>query len=289
MLRRQEAYNNRSFMSKIKEEIQQARSDFLFGDGVVNVRHLPHYLDVDDDDANADYDPDLFDIEYDYGEDPGNYGLDPDDIAKMAAEREDPQDPDFVAEEVITGKVKLPDYKPKAPAGEKEKSRLKFESKEEEKDEAKAWKNFNTAQGEQVSDGATVEYKRWVKHCQQFFGQKRNVTKDDKTSGDNKTTSGKNIPKEVEVPFPHIKGTDCTVGSRDCVKGEKLGICQHDVLRVLKGAGIQNDGEQWFERLKRERLRWHPDKFAHKMGKKHEAEAKELFQMIQALAEREKQ
>jgi hypothetical protein len=58
----------------------------LFGDGVVNVRHQPHYLDVDDDDANADYDPNLFDIEYDYGNDPGYYGLDDDDIANMAAE-----------------------------------------------------------------------------------------------------------------------------------------------------------------------------------------------------------
>lgn len=47
---------------------------------------------------------------------------------------------------------------------------------------------------------------------------------------------------------------------RGCIKGKNLGVCVHDIGKVLKGSGMF-DTEGWMAWLKRERLRWHPDKF----------------------------
>lgn len=110
---------------------------------------------------------------------------------------------------------------------------------------------------------ATDEYLEWNKACKLFFDPKARVGR--------------------RLKFPFIKGEKCDYGSRDCVRAEKLGICHHDVLRVMKGSKIHIEGELWVQRLKNERLRWHPDKFSQAMGKKFENEAKEMFQMIQRI------
>ncbi|KAE9370047.1 hypothetical protein N431DRAFT_484380 [Stipitochalara longipes BDJ] len=233
-----------------------------------------HYGDGDDDDDVDPLDADFQDVDYEYGEDED--GGDLDAIRKRREEAEDPTyDPNFVAEEISDAGLKqkygmkIPDYKPKGPgwAEQQEEQRKRDE-------EAKAWKMLNSELGQGVTNAASFEYKSWHKECKAFFAQDKRARA--------------KVMMDDGVPFPKIQAGFCTVVSRDCVRGEKLRICQHDVLRVLKGSGVQVDGEEWLERLKRERLRWHPDKFSNKMGKKWEAEAKELFQMIQALTEREK-
>jgi len=75
------------------------------------------------------------------------------------------------------------------------------------------------------------------------------------------------------VPMPRELGI-CE--ARKCIKGEKLGFCHHQLLALLVGSGEVNVGS-----LKKERLRWHPDKFP---GREEVRErAQEMFQMLQRL------
>lgn len=60
------------------------------------------------------------------------------------------------------------------------------------------------------------------------------------------------------------------------MKGDKLGFCQHQLRELFMGSG-----EYEMVWLKRERLRWHPDKFPG--GGEVQALAQEMFQVIQAL------
>lgn len=58
----------------------------------------------------------------------------------------------------------------------------------------------------------------------------------------------------------------------------KLKLCHHELERTLRGSGSYS--EAW---LKKERLRWHPDKFATK-GNGPELGG-EMFKLIQKLLE----
>lgn len=58
--------------------------------------------------------------------------------------------------------------------------------------------------------------------------------------------------------------------------GEKLGICNHQLSKLLMGSGEYELG--W---LKKERLRWHPDKFPGRGPV--QGLAKEMFQLPQKL------
>lgn len=65
------------------------------------------------------------------------------------------------------------------------------------------------------------------------------------------------------------------VGARDagCVCAERLRVCQHDVAWLLEGVD-----------LKKERLKWHPDKYP---GRKETMVllAQEMFQLVQKLVD----
>jgi hypothetical protein len=81
-----------------------------------------------------------------------------------------------------------------------------------------------------------------------------------------------------KVPFPiPWKGKEgCKKGG--CVRGELMGVCCHDVERVLReGAGVVYDEGY----LRKERLRWHPDRFTGRGDV--QVMAQEMFQMIQRL------
>jgi hypothetical protein len=263
-----------SLYGRFKDDLIEGRDNWINGykESAIDTRRH-HYADGEEgDDANT-FDSDYQDVDYDYGEDNWD-GMDEDNRARAEDEHEEPTyDPNFVAEEINNGEkygIKIPDYTPKG-SGWEEWMQMEAKQTAEERASWKAFEGFGQQEGS-AATGASAEYKSWHRECKAFFAQ-------DKSAELSMMTQG--------LPFPKIRGRLCGVSSRDCVRGEKLGICQHDVLRVLKGAGVDIDGEEWLERLKRERLRWHPDKFSSKMGKRWEAEAKELFQMIQALAEKE--
>ena len=276
-LARKSQRESMSLYGHLKDDLIEGRDSWMYGykDSAINTLRR-HFTDEEDDDANT-FDSDYQDVDYDYGEDNWD-GMDEDNRARAEDEHEEQTyDPHFVAEEINNAEkygIKIPDYTPKG-KGWDEWVQMEAEKAEQAAEERASWKAFQafSQQEGSAATGASAEYKAWHRECKAFFAQ-------DKSAELSMMTQG--------LPFPKIRGRLCGVSSRDCVRGEKLGICQHDVLRVLKGAGVDIDGEEWLERLKRERLRWHPDKFSSKMGKRWEAEAKEIFQMIQALAENER-
>ncbi|CZR67297.1 uncharacterized protein PAC_17196 [Phialocephala subalpina] len=89
------------------------------------------------------------------------------------------------------------------------------------------------------------------------------------------------------VPFPTVRSNRCT--EKDCLRFKKLGICQHDIERVLKGCrGLEwKDETKWIAFLKKEGRKWHTDKFVNR--KEWEEKAKEMFQAIGALVDEKKE
>ncbi|PMD20418.1 hypothetical protein NA56DRAFT_180848 [Hyaloscypha hepaticicola] len=81
--------------------------------------------------------------------------------------------------------------------------------------------------------------------------------------------------------FPRPQGLKkCKEKGAKCVKGERLGFCNHQLKEFLMGSGVYDTA-----RLKKEKVRWHPDKFPGRdaVG----ALAQELFQMLQMLIDSE--
>lgn len=79
------------------------------------------------------------------------------------------------------------------------------------------------------------------------------------------------------APFPRPADAGSCARS-DCLRVPGLGACHHELERTLRGSGEY--AERW---LKRERVRWHPDRFvAMKEGIKG---AEEMFQLMQRLLE----
>jgi hypothetical protein len=200
-------------------------------------------------------------------------------------------------DENLASKMKIPNYKPKpAPRPEKRKDGdsntfksfdsifepsepLNRPQKKPGKVNLKISETFDTVRGEKVKRFASQEYRDWVKACMVFFGQQKTGEEERKAAdagmGATSTTS--------DLRFPKITRGFCKLEAHECVKGERLDCCQHDVQRCLRGSAVNTEGAAWLEKLKKERIRWHPDKFAHKMGKKFEKEAQEFFQILQAL------
>ena len=120
-----------------------------------------------------------------------------------------------------------------------------FESHKRESPEARAEREAREA----------IEYKEqyetWNKSCERFF-------------------------VSYSTPFPDPPKYNCN--KQHCVKAENLGpgVCHHGVEKLLKGSG--ECSEKW---LKKERLRWHPDRFT--TGQELALKAQEVFQLIQRL------
>jgi hypothetical protein len=75
------------------------------------------------------------------------------------------------------------------------------------------------------------------------------------------------------APFPYPPGKGCHISRRDCVRSSHLGVCHHDIEMLFLGSKV--------EELKRERLRWHPERF-HARGEA-QVLAQEKFALIQRL------
>ncbi|KAN0114613.1 hypothetical protein V8E51_004157 [Hyaloscypha variabilis] len=98
------------------------------------------------------------------------------------------------------------------------------------------------------------EYDTWSASCSTFFAN----------------------PNASAYYFPKPKGLEPCDNAKVCVKGEKLGICHHQLKALLMGSGELN--VPW---LRRGTLRWHPNKFP---GREEVRDlAREMFQMLQRL------
>jgi hypothetical protein len=204
--------------------------------------------------------------------------------------------------ENLASKMKIPDYKPKpAPRPEKRKDGdsntfksfdsifepsepLNRPQKKPGKVNLKIPEVFDTVRGEKVKRFASQEYRDWVKACMVFFGQQKTCDGEKTTADAGMSTTSTTTTNDLR--FPKITRGFCKLEAHECVKGERIDCCQHDVQRCLRGSTVNTEGEAWLDKLKKERIRWHPDKFAHKMGKKFEKEAQEFFQILQALVKK---
>ncbi|KAF7915958.1 hypothetical protein EAE99_009962 [Botrytis elliptica] len=74
--------------------------------------------------------------------------------------------------------------------------------------------------------------------------------------------------------FPRLEKYGCA--RNNCIRGEILGVCHHEVEMTLRGSGVFDE-----KMMKRERLRWHPDRWTGKGDL--QIKANELFQLIQRI------
>lgn len=107
---------------------------------------------------------------------------------------------------------------------------------------------------------ATPAYTAWQRACAAFFACKSGT---------------------VAFPSPRkwVRGGGGACDRRGCVRGEVLGVCHHDVRALLEGSGCLSVG--W---AKKERVRWHPDRF---VGREEAVavRAGEMFRLVQRLVE----
>ncbi|KAM0157557.1 hypothetical protein ACHAPG_004681 [Botrytis cinerea] len=80
--------------------------------------------------------------------------------------------------------------------------------------------------------------------------------------------------KDNTQEFPRLKKHGCA--RQNCVRGEILGVCHHEVELTLRGSGAFDE-----KMMKKERLRWHPDRWTGKGDL--QTKANELFQLIQRI------
>jgi hypothetical protein len=133
---------------------------------------------------------------------------------------------------------------------EAEEARAREQKLKEEAEEARAQ---SQAHVHQQRMSAQKRYEQWASACADFFVDPH--------------ASARKFPIPKSLKF-------CTKSV--CIKGEKLGICHHQLKELLRGSGLYDAG--W---LKKERLRWHPDKFPGREEVK--GLAQEMFQMFQRL------
>ncbi|CAD6442681.1 82c5e64f-9d13-41e3-acf4-3cc3e056ca3a [Sclerotinia trifoliorum] len=101
--------------------------------------------------------------------------------------------------------------------------------------------------------------------------------KDRKAHGqafDDFASSANEFIRDNTKGFPRLKKHGCE--RQNCVKGNILGVCHHEVELTLRGSGCFDE-----KMIKKERLRWHPDRWTGK-GELQE-KSNELFQLIQRI------
>ena len=154
----------------------------------------------------------------------------------------------------------------------------KKEGKKVARAEAHAAAKFFTA------DGA-ARYRAWREECTLFFASCKNSP----TSLD-QDASTTNHGEGCPFPAPSHSERNCTLGNGNgkphqgrgkgdgCLVAELLGICHHDVKVLLRNSGEYGEGF-----LRKERLRWHPDRFVGVRREEDAWKAKEMFQLIMRL------
>jgi len=174
------------------------------------------------------------------------------------------QEAQLIKEEKAAAKREEKRVKEERGAARKEKLRVEEERLRKMQEEAEAWRRRDQ----------DVEWRRkeWVR-----MGVERDER--EKMSAGKWQVAAKEFSDDEtgKVPFPIPKlGTQAC--KRDgCVMGEKLGVCHHDVERVL----MEGNGVYDVVYLKKERLKWHPDRFPGRGDV--QIMAQEMFQIIQRL------
>lgn len=103
----------------------------------------------------------------------------------------------------------------------------------------------------EITHKERLSFETWSKTCADFFADSSHA-------------------------FPEPPSYGCK--KTNCIRGEHIAACHHEIERTMLGSGCY--GTDW---LKKERLKWHPDKF-HGMGRT-QTMASEMFVLIQRLVD----
>lgn len=154
-----------------------------------------------------------------------------------------------------------------------DRSKSAKQKKQEQKAEAKQQRHKARQQAE---DAARKEKKRlddmnkweyvklWGNEDREAYGE----------AFDDFASSAEDFIKGNTKEFPRLRKHGCH--RKNCVKGEILGVCHHEVEATLRGSGCFDE-----RMIKKERLSWHPDRWTGK-GELQQ-KSNELFQLIQRI------
>ncbi|KAJ8065177.1 hypothetical protein OCU04_005889 [Sclerotinia nivalis] len=150
-------------------------------------------------------------------------------------------------------------------------------STKQKKQEQKAEAKERRQKARREAGDAFRKEKRRLDNMDQWEYAKLWGNKDREAHGaafDDFASSAADFIKDNTKEFPRLKKHGCA--RQNCVKGELLGVCHHELEATLRGSGCFDE-----KMIKKERLRWHPDRWTGK-GKLQE-KSNELFQLIQRI------
>ncbi|TGO35438.1 hypothetical protein BHYA_0158g00200 [Botrytis hyacinthi] len=153
-------------------------------------------------------------------------------------------------------------------------------SAKQKKQEEKAQKAAEKKHRQEARRAAEEEARKEKKHFEsmsQWEYAKQWGTSDRAAYGkafDDFSASAAAFIKDNAQGFPHLKKHGCA--RNNCVRGEILGVCHHEVEMTLRGSGVFDE-----KVMKKERLRWHPDRWTGKGDL--QIKANEFFQLIQRI------
>ncbi|KAF7897058.1 hypothetical protein EAF00_005286 [Botryotinia globosa] len=153
-------------------------------------------------------------------------------------------------------------------------------SAKQRKQEQKAQKAAEKKHRQEARRAAEDEARKEKKHFEsmsQWEYAKQWSTSDRDAYGnafDDFSASAAAFVKDNTQEFPRLKKHGCA--RNNCVRGEILELCHHEVEMTLRGSGVFDE-----KMMKKERLRWHPDRWTGKGDL--QIKASELFQLIQRI------
>lgn len=153
-------------------------------------------------------------------------------------------------------------------------------SAKQQKQEQKAQKAAEKKHRQEAHRAAEEDARKEKKHFEsmsQWDYAKQWRTSDRAAYGnafDDFSASAAAFIKDNTQEFPRLKKHGCA--RNNCVRGEILGVCHHEVEMTLRGSGVFDE-----KMMKKERLRWHPDRWTGKGDL--QIKANELFQLIQRI------
>ncbi|THV44888.1 hypothetical protein BGAL_0561g00040 [Botrytis galanthina] len=153
-------------------------------------------------------------------------------------------------------------------------------SAKQQKQEQKAQKAAEKKHRQEAHRAAEEDARKEKKHFEsmsQWDYAKQWRTSDRDAYGnafDDFSASAAAFIKDNTQEFPRLKKHGCA--RNNCVRGEILGVCHHEVEMTLRGSGVFDE-----KMMKKERLRWHPDRWTGKGDL--QIKANVLFQLIQRI------
>ncbi|ESZ96896.1 hypothetical protein SBOR_2690 [Sclerotinia borealis F-4128] len=156
---------------------------------------------------------------------------------------------------------------PEQKSAKKMKQEQKAKIRERRRESRREAEKAAAKESKRLADMNQWDYaKMWQRRDREAYG----------SAFDDFSTSAADFIKDNTKPFPKLKKHGCE--RNNCVNGNVLGVCHHEVEATLRGSGCFDE-----KSVKKERLRWHPDRWTGK-GQL-QVMSNELFQLIQRIVD----